>query len=163
MVIIIFKYKNSDKTYLYDPHRKSSFLGELLTDVPGWFGCLREGCFQDLQLLRLDGGPGAAPLRATVSVVRRPVLRLRITRLRITVHRTLMITIESRTYVVVMQVQRSVCRCLRFDLAKVRLCGGTKTKSIRRDDGLFVNEIQKLTFSQRHCVPSSRLDTLELE
>jgi hypothetical protein len=83
-------------THLYDPHGKASLLRQLLPDVPGGFRGGREGRLQDLQLLRLYGGPRTASLRTGAAVaaatsgaaIRALVLRLAVPRLGIAVQGT---------------------------------------------------------------------------
>ena len=49
-------------SYLNDSHAEASLFCQLLPDVPGWLRSLREGRFQDLELLCLDGCSGATSL-----------------------------------------------------------------------------------------------------
>ena len=50
--------------HLNDSHAEAGLLGELLPDVTGGLRSLAEGSLEDLQLLGLDGGAGAASLAA---------------------------------------------------------------------------------------------------
>ena len=50
--------------HLDNSHAESGLLGELLPDVTGGLRSLAEGSLEDLQLLGLDGGAGAASLAA---------------------------------------------------------------------------------------------------
>ena len=50
--------------YLNYPHRESSLLGQLLSNVPGRLRCLGECSLQDFQLFGLDRRPRSASLSA---------------------------------------------------------------------------------------------------
>ena len=50
--------------HLNDSHAEAGLLGELLPDVTGGLRSLAEGSLEDLQLLGLDRGAGAASLAA---------------------------------------------------------------------------------------------------
>ena len=52
------------QVHLNDSHAEAGLLGELLPDVTGGLRSLAEGSLEDLQLLGLDGGAGAASLAA---------------------------------------------------------------------------------------------------